>query len=160
LVALDLFQNHKCIFTQANADTDGRIINQMIYAYVDKHSDRCMAAPSLGYLRYLSAMNLCAVVVGNSSSGILEAPIFKVPTINIGDRQKGRVRMESIIDCCPEKDDITLAIRKALSRDFVTLIQHMKNPYEKSDTAIQIKNILASMDLGSVIKKEFNDFRE
>lgn len=157
LAALDQFQDHKCIFTQANADTDGRIINKMMYAYVVKHSDRCMAIASLGYLRYLSAMNLCAAVVGNSSSGIIEAPVFKVPTINIGDRQKGRVRMESIIDCCPEQDAITSAISQALSSKFLTSLQGMKNPYEKKETATQIKNILVSTDLGTVIKKEFYD---
>lgn len=160
LAALDQFQDHQCIFTQANADTDGRIINQMIVAYVESHSDRCMVIPSLGYLRYFSAMSLCEAVIGNSSSGILEAPVFKVPTINIGDRQKGRVRMESIIDCLPEKDAIIFAISKALSRDFVISLQYMQNPYKKSETAIQIKNILASTDLNSVIKKEFFDFRE
>ncbi len=159
LAALDQFQDHKCIFTQANADTDGRIINKMMYAYVDKYSYRCMAIPSLGYLRYLSAMNLCAAVVGNSSSGILEAPVFKVPTVNIGDRQKGRVRMDSIIDCRPEQDAITLAIKKALSIDIVKSLQSMKNPYEKNETAIQIKNILVSTKLGSVIKKEFYDIQ-
>jgi GDP/UDP-N,N'-diacetylbacillosamine 2-epimerase (hydrolysing) len=160
LAALDQFQDHQCIFTQANADTDGKIINQMMYAYVDRHSDRCMAIPSLGYLRYLSAMKLCAAVVGNSSSGILEAPVFKVPTINIGDRQKGRVRMKSIIDCRPEQDAIMSAISNALSRDFVTSLQHMQNPYEKKKTAVQIKNILATTNLDAVIKKEFYDFRE
>ncbi len=157
LAVLDQFPEHKCIFTQANADTDGKVINKMIYKYIEKHPDRCMATPSLGYLRYLSAMKLCAAVVGNSSSGILEAPTFKVPTINIGDRQKGRIRMESIVDCNPTKESIGGAIEKALDSGFLKGLKEMKNVYEKSGTATQIINILKSVKLTSLIKKEFYD---
>ncbi len=157
LAALEQFRNYKCIFTQANADTAGQTINKLMYAYVKENSDRCMAIPSLGYLRYLSAMSLCAAVVGNSSSGILETPVFKVPAINIGDRQKGRIRTKNIIDCRPTKKFITSAIRKGLSTDFVTGLQIMKNPYEKNDTSMLITDILESIELEPIIKKEFYD---
>lgn len=157
LAALDQFPNYKCIFTQANADTDGQIINKMVYEYVENHPERCMATPSLGYLRYLSAMKLCTAVVGNSSSGILEAPAFKIPTINIGDRQKGRIRAESIVDCIPTQTSITMAFQKALSKEFLNNLHEMRNLYENSETSTRIKEIIKSINLSSIIKKEFYD---
>lgn len=157
LAALDQFQDHKCIFTQANADTDGRIINQMMYTYVDKNSDRCMATPSLGYLRYLSAMKVCAAVVGNSSSGILEAPVFNVPTINIGDRQKGRVRVQSVIDCGTDTQDIVSAVNKAIDGSFRQSLENTKNPYYRPNTAQKITEILTGTFLKEILKKQFYD---
>lgn len=155
LGTLDQFPNCKCIFTQASADTDGQIINRMMYEYVHKYPERCMAIPSLGYLRYLSAMKLCAAVVGNSSSGMLEAPAFKVPTINIGDRQKGRIRVESIIDCKPTSASIQAAIERAISLDFIKILENIACPFEKQGTAEKIKEVLKNTDLNHIIKKEF-----
>ncbi len=157
LAALDQFQDHKCIFTQANADTDGKIINQMMYAYVDMHFDRCMAIPSLGYLRYLSAVSLAAAVIGNSSSGIIEVPCFSVPTVNIGDRQKGRVRVQSVIDCGTETQDIVSAISKALDADFRQSLKNIKNPYFRPNTAQKIAEILTVIPLKEILKKQFYD---
>ena len=99
---LDVIDRHKeisVIFTKANADTDGRIINEMIDEYVNLNKDRCRGYTSLGQKKYLSVLQFCDAVVGNSSSGIIEVPSFKIPTVNIGDRQRGRVRAESVIDC-------------------------------------------------------------
>lgn len=158
---LDVIDNHKelsVIFTKANADTDGRIINQMIDEYVALNSDRCKAYTSLGQVRYLSTLQFCKVVVGNSSSGIIEVPSFGIPTVNIGDRQKGRTRSASVIDCGNSLQEIENALHIALSREFREGLINVKNPYEKlgtSDTIIQI--ISDSMDKGIDIKKKFYD---
>lgn len=157
LSALDNQDDATIIFTKANADTDGRIINQRIDHYVSDKPEKAIAFTSMGQLRYLSAMKYAGAVVGNSSSGIVEAPSFNVPTVNIGDRQKGRVRAESVICCEPEKKQISSALQKALSKDFVDSIQEMKNPYEKPGTARSILNVLKEADLQNIIKKEFYD---
>ena len=157
LAALDRFQDHKCIFTQANADTDGRIINQMMVAYAEKHSDRSMTIASLGYLRYLSAVSLSAAVLGNSSSGIIEVPCLGVPTVNIGDRQKGRVRVDSVIDCGTETKDIVSALNKAIDADFRQSLKNINNPYYRPDTAKTIAEIIKGTTLEGILKKQFYD---
>lgn len=157
LAALDEFPDHHCIFTQANADIDGNIINTMIYEYLERYPDRCIAFPSLGSLRYLSAMKLCDAVIGNSSSGILEAPVFGVPTVNIGDRQKGRVRQKSIIDCTPRKIEIKKTIVKALSPSFKQSIEDMVNSMGSEDTSDLIMNTLLMADYTNLLKKKFFD---
>lgn len=98
-----LIKDTNIIFTKTNSDTDGRIINRMIDQYINKNSDKSTGATSLGQLKYLSALQYVDAVVGNSSSGLLEAPSFKIATINIGDRQNGRIKAKSVIDCLPEK---------------------------------------------------------
>ena len=159
LAAIDQYSGHKYIFTQANADTDGRIINQMLTDYAKLYPNRCLVSPSLGHLRYLSAMRLCDAVIGNSSSGILEAPAFKVPTINIGDRQKGRIRAESVIDCQPQKDSILAALKTMYSNNFQSNLENMEIPYEKHGTAKKIKEILKETDLSNILKKQFYDIK-
>jgi GDP/UDP-N,N'-diacetylbacillosamine 2-epimerase (hydrolysing) len=99
LDAIDELEDTNIIFTKANSDTDGRVINQMIDEYVTKNSHKSIVFTSLGQLRYLSALQYVDAVVGNSSSGLAEAPSFKIGTINIGDRQKGRIKASSVIDC-------------------------------------------------------------
>ncbi|MBU3090463.1 UDP-N-acetylglucosamine 2-epimerase (hydrolyzing), partial [Clostridium gasigenes] len=101
LKALDEMDGMKFIITKANSDSDGRVINKMIDEYEKDNKDKIIAFTSMGYLRYLSAMKYCNSVIGNSSSGIIEAPSFNKPTINIGDRQKGRMQAESVINCNP-----------------------------------------------------------
>ncbi|MGX9365348.1 UDP-N-acetylglucosamine 2-epimerase [Desulfoplanes sp. PS50] len=147
----------RIIFTKANADTDGRIINLHIDKYVAAHSSPTIAFTSMGQLRYLSAMQYATAVVGNSSSGIVEAPSFKVPTVNIGDRQKGRVRAGSVIDCEPNRLSVYEAIQKACSDTFRESLSDMNNPYEKKGTVKQIMHVLKTTDLSSIIKKEFYD---
>jgi UDP-hydrolysing UDP-N-acetyl-D-glucosamine 2-epimerase len=149
----------KIIFTKANADTDGRIINQLVDRYVAKNPNQTIAFTSMGQLRYLSAMKHTSAVIGNSSSGIIEAPSFNVPTINIGDRQKGRVQAASIIDCEPNKDAIVWAIEKSLSNAFQKELCDIKNLYEKPDTSLNILRIIKKTDLHSIIKKEFFDIQ-
>ena len=138
LNALDEMEDYKFIFTKANADTEGRIINQLIDKYVDKNKAKAIGFASLGMIRYLSALKYCEMVIGNSSSGLLEAPSFKIPTVNIGNRQKGRVRAESVIDCGNEKKNIYEAIQKASGMKKDESFQKISNPYEGEDTTKKI----------------------
>lgn len=157
LSALDQYPDHKVIFTGANSDTGGKRINQLQKEYKKKHPDKCLVVPSLGYVRYLSAMKLCKAVVGNSSSGILEAPALKVPTINIGDRQKGRVRTKSVIDCSPLKSQILASLKEMCSNDFQSHLTTIQNPFEKHGTSKQIKKIIKTADLTGIMKKRYYD---
>ena len=155
--ALDRFPEHQIIFTKANADTDGQVINEMIDRFAAINPQRCLAVASLGLQRYLSAMKICAAVIGNSSSGILEAPIFKVPSVNIGDRQKGRLRVKSILDCKADTNAISQAIETALTESFRHDIRDLIHPSEQADTAQKIVRMLATVDLQGIIKKSFHD---
>lgn len=157
LDALKNFPDYKVILTQTNADTGGRVINEMINTCAKKDSNRCAAFTSLGSQKYLSAMKYADAVIGNSSSGILETPTFRVPTVNIGDRQKGRVQAECAINCLPKKDEIIKSIQRAISRDFRESIRDISNPYEKKDTAENIKNIIKDSELEDIVKKKFYD---
>ncbi len=158
LAALDRFPEYRIIFTKANADTDGRVINQKIDVYVRCNKSRAVAFSSLGMIRYLSALQYCEMVIGNSSSGIAEAPSFKIPTINIGDRQLGRIKARSVIDCMNDIDAISTAIRKAKELKAKKELDGITNPYEKSGTS---ENILLEMRrylwAKDVMKKKFYD---
>jgi GDP/UDP-N,N'-diacetylbacillosamine 2-epimerase (hydrolysing) len=118
LDAIDELEETNIIFTKANSDTDGRVINQMIDEYVTKNFHKSVQFTSLGQLRYLSALQFVDAAVGNSSSGLLEAPSFKIATINIGDRQKGRLKAESVIDCHSNKISILGAFDKSYTSEF------------------------------------------
>jgi GDP/UDP-N,N'-diacetylbacillosamine 2-epimerase (hydrolysing) len=130
LEALDDEPSLFIVFTKANADTHGRSINALIDEFVRMNSGRAIAFTSMGQLRYLSAMRAASVVIGNSSSGIIEAPSFGIPSVNIGNRQKGRARAESVIDCLPTREAIRKAIHTALSESFRQLAGGVANPYE------------------------------
>lgn len=145
------------IFTRANADTDGRIINQMIDDFVAQRPGSAAVFSSLGQLRYLSAMQQVDVVLGNSSSGIIEAPSFGVPTVNIGARQHGRVRAASVIDCEPETVAIRKALDRAMSKTFKNLAATVDNPYDGLDTASRIKECIKEANLPDT-RKAFFDF--
>jgi UDP-hydrolysing UDP-N-acetyl-D-glucosamine 2-epimerase len=155
LDALDAFPEYNVIFTKANADTDGRVINRLIDEYAEKRPERCFTATSLGMHRYLSAVKYTTAVIGNSSSGIVEAPSFKIPTVNIGDRQKGRVSAESVVDCESSAASIKAAIHKSISSEFQQLLKNAKNPYEKSGTASEIVSAVTAFDPAGLIKKKF-----
>lgn len=158
LKALDELNDLRIIFTKANSDTDGRIINQMIDDYVNKHKERTTAYVSLGQLRYLSAMKYAAAVVGNSSSGILEAPSIPVATVNIGDRQKGRIKAESVIDCVPKKVEIVNAIQRALSKEFQEVVNSVISPYGDGNVSEKIlERIKSFLDTSIDLKKTFYD---
>ena len=160
---LDVIDNHQelsVIFTKANSDTDGRIINQMIDEFAAGNSDRCKVFISLGQVRYLSALQFCVAMVGNSSSGIIEVPSFDIPTVNIGDRQRGRVRAESVIDCGNSVQEIEDALRAALSHEFKDKLTNIKNPYEKDGTSdVIVQTINDALEKGIDIKKKFYDLR-
>ncbi len=156
LAALDELTDVKIIFTKANADTEGRIINFMIDEFVSKRPQRTTIFTSLGQLMYLSTMKHVDAVVGNSSSGIIEAPSFKIATVNIGDRQTGRIKAKSVIDCEPEKREILKAIRRALSPEFKAQIGDVTNPYGDGNAAGRIKNILKTSQFSNM-KKGFFD---
>ena len=151
LLALDEFKDYKIIFTYPNSDTDGRIIIERINKYVSDNEDRAIALPSLGLKRYLTALRYVKAVVGNSSSGIIEVPSFGIPTLNIGERQKGRITAASVINCGTSKDDIKYALDMTLNMD----CSNISNPYEKTDTANQILSVLKDISLEKIIKKHF-----
>lgn len=152
LDALNDLKDTNIIITCPNADPGNdeifeliqkfKLLNKNIYVY-----------KSLGMQRYLSCLKYVDMVVGNSSSGIIEVPSFKIPTINIGNRQKGRIQAESIINCIPEKNNILSAIDIAYKKDFSNTI----NPYEKEDTLENLLKILKNYDLNNIIKKNFYD---
>lgn len=147
----------RIIFTKANSDTEGRVINQMIDDYVANNQNKAIAFPSLGQLRYLSALQYMDFVIGNSSSGLAEVPSFKIPTINIGDRQKGRIKAESVIDCLPNKASIQEAITKSYSKVFHDILVGVRNPYGDGCASEQIVKHIRSVDLTSILKKSFYD---
>lgn len=151
----------KIIFTKANADTDGRIINQMIDGFVLENPDRSIAFTSMGQLRYLSALQYCVAVIGNSSSGIVEAPSFGIPTVDIGERQKGRVCAESVVHCGTKKSEIESAVEEALSSGFRNKAKQVINPYEGVDTSKRIIDVIKeylNQDIG--LKKQFYDIND
>lgn len=156
LNALKSLKDTNIIFTKANSDTDGRVINEMIDLYVEKHVE-ATAFVSLGQLRFLSALQYMDAVVGNSSSGLLEAPSFGIGTINIGDRQKGRVKAESVIDCEPDEGHINAAFERLYSNDFQTRLKTVKNPYGSGGASQKIVDILQAIEIKSIIKKPFQD---
>ena len=118
---------------------------------------RSLAVSSLGALRYLSAMKYAAAVIGNSSSGIIETPSFKIPTVNIGDRQKGRVRAISVLDCEPFSEEIKAAINECTSPQFQSTLTETENPYEKADTASEIVSAIAACEPAGLLKKKFHN---
>lgn len=156
LQAFNELKETNIIFTKANSDTNGRVINQMINEYVTNNSN-CIAFTSLGQLRYLSALQHIDAMVGNSSSGLLEAPSFNLATINIGDRQKGRIKASSVIDCQPQKDDLINAIEKIYSSEFNNILKESSNPYDNGETTKKIIDILKKTNLNNILKKEFFD---
>ena len=157
---LNVLQQHPefhIIFTKTNADTNGRIINSLIDDFVAHNLQRAIAFTSMGQLLYLSTLRQVDVVLGNSSSGIIETPSFKLPTINIGDRQKGRLRTANIIDCEPNEKQIAGALNKVMAPDFLNSLTNMENPYHKEGTARNIKNTIKYFDRTDQLKKVFFD---
>lgn len=159
LDALDELSETRIIFTKANADTDGRSINSMIDTYVSENPGKAIAFTSLGQLRYLSALQYVDAVIGNSSSGLIEAPSFKIGTINIGDRQKGRIKAGSVIDCEPDKHEIASAIQHLYTPEFKNLLGGVTNPYGHGGASKKIVDVLRTHPLTQLLKKTFNDFR-
>lgn len=159
LDAIDELEDTNIIFTKANSDTDGRIINQMIDEYVNKNIQKSIGFTSLGQLRYLSALQYVDAMVGNSSSGLIEAPSFKIATINIGDRQKGRIKADSVIDCEPIKLSISKAFKKLYTQEFQDILQATKNPYGEGCASKKIIEEIKKIDLDNILKKSFYNLK-
>ncbi|QNB48413.1 UDP-N-acetylglucosamine 2-epimerase (hydrolyzing) [Thermanaerosceptrum fracticalcis] len=157
LHALDFFgENLGVVFTKTNSDTYGRVINYMIDAYTERHPNT-KAYTSLGQLKYLSLMAQVDAVVGNSSSGLYEAPSFRKPTVNIGDRQKGRLQASSVINCEPIQSAIIASIKEAFSRDCEGTI----NPYGDGHSSERILKILKNIpSFRGLLKKHFFEVKE
>jgi UDP-N-acetylglucosamine 2-epimerase (non-hydrolysing)/GDP/UDP-N,N'-diacetylbacillosamine 2-epimerase (hydrolysing) len=157
LQVLNKYNDYSIIFTQANADTEGRIITLLMQEFVENNKSRSKLYASLGKLRYLSTLQFVKVVIGNSSSGIVEVPSFGIPTVNIGNRQKGRIQSENVINCTPDVQAIEMALEKALSDAFLHSSKTIINPYEKKDTAKHIFEVLKNIDLKNLYVKKFHN---
>ena len=145
------------IFTMPNADSNGRIIKQMIDEFVSNRRQGSIVFTSMGNLNYLSTLQFVDGVVGNSSSGLTEAPTFKIGTMNIGDRQKGRLNAKSVIDCEPTKESIKNAVDTLYSEDFQKMLQYVVNPYGEEGATEKIMDILKNEPIPEETKKEFYD---
>lgn len=159
LRALDELEDTHIIFTKPNADTDGRVIIQLIDEYVKAHPDKSVAFISLGQLRYLSALQHVDVVAGNSSSGLIEVPSFRKATIDIGDRQRGRIKADSVISCAPNYEAVKEAFSKAFSTGFTDSLKEIKNPYGEKNASKEIVRILKETDTENLLKKKFFDLK-
>jgi len=145
------------IFTMPNADSDARSIFSMIETFVSNHATRAIAFKSMGHLNYLSTLQFVDGVIGNSSSGLCEVPSFKIGTVNIGDRQKGRLKAESVIDCEPTEESIKSAIEILYSENFRSTLKSVLNPYGEGNATNKILEVLKNNPIPTEIKKEFHD---
>jgi UDP-hydrolysing UDP-N-acetyl-D-glucosamine 2-epimerase len=157
LAALEALPDYRILFTLPNSDTNGRVIVQQISAFVSRHQDRSIVFSSLGKVRYLSALQYVTAVVGNSSSGIVEVPTFGIPTLNIGNRQKGRIISAGVIDCEPSEKGIRQGLKQILSQEVKDLAKKCQNPYYKEGTTRQIMRSIKNFSLENCIPKIFFD---
>lgn len=160
LNALDRRKDIKILFSYPNNDTGGNDIIQLIDRFVSNNADRSAVFPSLGARRYLSVLRCVSAVVGNSSSGIIEVPSMHIPTLNIGIRQKGRQRAESVIDCGVTFEEISEGLEKVLSEESISSARTCNNPYEQAETLDKIVEITATYPLENIIQKPFYDIKQ
>lgn len=156
LAALAELKDTQLIFTLPNADTDGRALTNMVELFVAQHVN-ARAYESLGQLRYMSCVSHVDGVVGNSSSGLLEVPSFKKGTINIGDRQRGRLQATSVINCEPIQRSITAALSRLYSAEFQSGLSQVQNPYGECGASEKVVSTLLCCSLEGVLKKSFYD---
>ena len=156
LAALAALPETQLIFTLANADTGGRAINGMIERFVAEHPE-AHAFASLGQLRYLSCLAQVDGVVGNSSSGLLEAPSLHKGTVNLGDRQRGRLRAASVIDCAPQREAIAAALQRLYSPAFQASLPGVTSPYGEGGACCRVVEVLKAVSLDGIIRKAFYD---
>lgn len=157
LDALDQFKDLKVIFTMPNSDTGRDAIALAVENYVEKHSNSAKAYTSLGLRRYLSTLQFVKAAVGNSSSGIIEVPSFGIPTLNIGDRQKGRLASKSVVNCGTSKGEVIAGLKLCLSEEMQKAAKTYENPYAKPDTANLIYQELKNVELAGLNLKTFYD---
>ena len=153
LAALDDYKDYKIIFTYSNSDTNSQIIIKRIQEYVDENKGRCIFIPSLGQKRYFSILKYVKAVIGNSSSGIIEVPSFGIPTLNIGDRQKGRIAANSVINCGCSIEEINVGLKNVITFN----MQTVDNPYFKDHTCASILKVIKMVPLDNLIQKSFYD---
>lgn len=159
LTTLRQFPDHKFLVTYPNADTHGRALIPLLDDFAKELQGRVLLIQSLGQLRYLSALKYSDLVIGNSSSGLIEVPTFKVPTVNIGNRQKGRMTGDTVISCEGDKSSILNAINVALSPEFKQKCLNSHNPYGKGDSSETILNIIQNTKLEGLVFKSFFDIK-
>lgn len=155
LNALDNYKAYHIIFTYSNSDTNSQIIIKRIQEYVDRNQSRCMFIPSLGQRRYFSALKYVKAVIGNSSSGIIEVPSFGIPTLDIGDRQKGRIAADSVIHCGYSTEEIKEGITKVVKYTS----KKIANPYYKEGTCETILKVIKTYPLDHLVQKHFYDIQ-
>lgn len=155
LRALDDYKDYHIIFTYSNSDTNSQIIIKRIQEYVDQNQGRCMFIPSLGQRRYFSALKYIKAVIGNSSSGIIEVPSFGIPTLDIGDRQKGRIAADSVIHCGYSINEIKEGLEKVVAYKTCKI----DNPYYKDGTCDAILKVIKTYPLDTIIQKHFYDIK-
>jgi GDP/UDP-N,N'-diacetylbacillosamine 2-epimerase (hydrolysing) len=156
LEAISQLEDTLTIFTYPNADHDGLELISLIKQHVATH-ENAVSFPSLGQLRYLSVLAQVDGVIGNSSSGLVEAPSFGIGTVNIGSRQKGRVLPESVINCAPICQEVYDSIRKMYSVEFQKILSESKNPHDRGASSKKIVAILEGIDTSTLSVKEFFD---
>ena len=144
------------IFTLSNADYEGRLINQKIIEFCENNKNSHYFS-SLGQKKYLSCLKYVDGVIGNSSSGLIEVPSFKKGTIDIGNRQKGRIKSSSVIECNCNRNDIHKALDKLYSNDFQNNLLNTKNPYGDGGSSLKIIDIVKNINLDKLIDKKFHD---
>ena len=149
----------RVIFTMPNSDTGSQAIVEAINGFVAKNQERSIAYKSLGVLRYLSVMKEVGAVVGNSSSGLVEVPSFGIPTLNIGDRQKGRLAAESVLNCDTDCESILAGLARVLSPEFIEVASKSQNPYDKEGTAKSIFDVISTYPLKELNQKHFYDIQ-
>jgi UDP-hydrolysing UDP-N-acetyl-D-glucosamine 2-epimerase len=155
LSALDERPEIRIIFTMPNSDVGNSIISKKINQFVALYPNRAKAFSSLGKLVYLSLMQYAAAVIGNSSSGLVEAPSFGIPTLNIGDRQKGREMSSSVVNCSVDKQSILKGLDNIFNDYVIERAKKIQNPYEKNDTAQTIFNVIKTHPLDNILQKQF-----
>lgn len=153
LQALNDYKDYHIIFTYSNSDTNSQIIIKRIQEYVNRNPGRCMFIPSLGQRRYFSALKYVKAVIGNSSSGIIEVPSFGIPTLDIGDRQRGRIAADSVIHCSYSTEEINKGLKKVVSYG----PKKIENPYYKEGTCDAILRVIKSYPLDKLVQKHFYD---
>lgn len=156
LAALDTLESTRLIFTMPNADTDGRALFKLVDEFVAEHPN-AISFVSLGQLRFLSCIRHVDGVIGNSSSGLTEVPSFQRGTINIGDRQRGRLKAASVIDCLPDRRSIGDALERLYSPAFQTTLASARNPYGSGGASERIVDVLEHYPLDNILKKQFFD---
>lgn len=156
--ALDHFPEAQAIFTLTNADAGGRVMIRILREYRQRHPDRVALLDNLGRQRYWSLLRCVDAMVGNSSSGLIEAPAIPVATVNIGNRQRGRLQAASVVQCEDDCSAIVEALQKVLSDDFRQCLSRVENPYGKPGASKKIKRVLASVELDQLFMKTFYDW--